>query len=269
MADKIVTQDPTKPGQFKVLGPTMVNNLVPLAGLDGTGAALNSVISFNGATWVPAAAPPSADTASNLGAGAQSFKSKVGADFQFRSIIGAGSIVGVQNANDITLTGAIITSSNLGAGNGVFSAKVGNDLQFKSLIAGANVTLTPTATDITIALAGSSGVFTASFTSAGQTITASGSLTLAHGLAANPKLVTSILKCTSADNNFSVNDELVMPVLQSAPGAACGAVVTYDATNLYIRFGSTGSTYQALDKTTGGQVGLTNAKWNVIFKAFA
>lgn len=114
----------------------------------------------------------------------------------------------------------------------------------------------------------STPVFSVSFTSSQQTITAAGALTLAHSLGANPALVTCVLKCQSADNSFSTGDELVMPVLQAFSGGGCGAVVTYDSTNLYVRFGNTAATYQALDKTSGAEVGLDNTKWKVIFKAF-
>lgn len=155
MADKIVSQDPTKPGVDKVNGPTLTATFqIPLSGLDNTVGNNGDVIAKSAGVWGPSAAPPSADTASNLGAGAQVFKSKVGADFQFRTLIGAGGTTVTQNANDITISSVVETASNLGAGTGVFSSKVGVDFQFKTLLAGSNITLTPTATDITISASG-------------------------------------------------------------------------------------------------------------------
>ena len=41
-------------------------------------------------------------------------------------------------------------------------------------------------------------IFTEQFESTGQTISAAGSLTLAHGLAAQPKLYLTYIKCTTA-----------------------------------------------------------------------
>lgn len=104
MAEKILTGDPTLPGVIKH-GPTLTSNgKIPLADLDPTGVVNGEVVTLLGGVWSHSSAPPSADTASNLGAGSQVFKSKVLADFQFRSIIGASGITATQNANDITLS---------------------------------------------------------------------------------------------------------------------------------------------------------------------
>src|SRR5690606_31200663 len=52
--------------------------------------------------------------------------------------------------------------------------------------------------------------FTKSFTSPEQTITSAGALTIAHGLGVQPTLVAAKLVCTSADNGYAEDDEIVI-----------------------------------------------------------
>ncbi len=55
-----------------------------------------------------------ANTASNLGTGAQIFSAKTGVDLAFRSIIGGTGVTATQNANDITLS---VTEADINIGN--------------------------------------------------------------------------------------------------------------------------------------------------------
>lgn len=111
MADIIITQDPTKPGVLKGNGPTLTAaGDLPLTALSVTGAVNGQAVVLTAGDWAPGNVA-SSDTASNLGAGSQVFKSKVALDFQFRSIIGGTGITAVQNANDITLTTSTSTSA--------------------------------------------------------------------------------------------------------------------------------------------------------------
>lgn len=221
MADHILTQDPTKPGVIKGNGPILASgNTVPLSGLDVTGANNGDAIVLVGGVWTPGTAGSSSDTASNLGGGAQVFKSKVAADFQFRS-----------------------------------------------LLAGSNITITQNANDISIASTGSS-VFTSSFTSAAQTITSGGSLTLAHGLGGIPTLMQARLRCISAEGNYSVNDEVVIALGSTDLNNSIGLIVVPDATNLVCRYGSEVRSFSGLDKTTGTLFAATNPNWNLILRAW-
>lgn len=108
MADNIVTQDPTKPGVLKGNGPTLASgNKIPLNGLDTTGAANGDVIKLTGGVWAPGTGGASSDTASNLGGGAGVFASKVGADFQFKSLVaGANTSIGT-SGTEITITSGV------------------------------------------------------------------------------------------------------------------------------------------------------------------
>jgi hypothetical protein len=70
----------------------------------------NDVLTWNAVDgeFQPAAAPGAAggeaNTGSNVGTGSGVFKTKVGSDLQFKSIIGTDPIVATGNTNDITLT---------------------------------------------------------------------------------------------------------------------------------------------------------------------
>jgi hypothetical protein len=85
-------------------------DLDDLSNVDYTGTpTTNHVLTWDGDSWVSAAPPGlgggEANDGNNLGAsGSSVFSSKVGADLQFRKIIGTAPIVATQNTNDITLT---------------------------------------------------------------------------------------------------------------------------------------------------------------------
>lgn len=115
-------------------------------------------------------------------------------------------------------------------------------------------------------LAGALG-FSKQYVSTGQTITAAGSLTLAHGLAAQPKLLSVYLSCTSADLNYSSGDEVFVPFM--GDDNSRGVSVVPDATNLNVRYGSAANVFALLDKTTGGIAAIDATKWVCIFVAWA
>jgi hypothetical protein len=106
----------------------------------------------------------------------------------------------------------------------------------------------------------------AKYTSAAQTITAAGSLTLAHGLSAIPTMFEARLKCISAEGNYSVNDEVVQYL--GGENSDVGVSVVADATNLNVRFGSAANTFIINNKTTGGGLSIDNSKWQIIFRAW-
>jgi hypothetical protein len=108
------------------------------------------------------------------------------------------------------------------------------------------------------------------FTSADQTITAAGSLTIAHGLGRIPTFLQAYLVNVTNANNY-VTGEIVAVQLGSESTSATdsrGVSVVPDATNLNIRFGSSANTFNVLDKTTGATAGITNANWTIRFIAF-
>lgn len=106
------------------------------------------------------------------------------------------------------------------------------------------------------------------FTSANQTITAAGSLTLAHGLGSEPVMVQAFLVCQTAEYGYSANDVVAMnPSENAAANASFGHSIEVDSTNLNIRFGASTGVYQILNKTSGAIQTITAANWRVKFKA--
>ncbi|MCK5019411.1 MAG: hypothetical protein KAS32_20300 [Candidatus Peribacteraceae bacterium] len=113
-------------------------------------------------------------------------------------------------------------------------------------------------------------IFTSSFTSAEQTITSGGPLTLAHGLGAAPSLIQCRLICKSAEANYSVDDELIISSGWSSDDITAnrGVSIVPDATNLNVRFGNAPNVFTILDKTTGARF-LVTVNWKFIVRAWA
>lgn len=108
---------------------------------------------------------------------------------------------------------------------------------------------------------------TRSYTSADQTITTAGTLTLAHGFTAgSPRLVQLRLKCLTAEHGYSIGDQ-VLVAEGGLPGNR-GAAVVLDATNIVIRFGSDANVFNVNDKATGASAAATNANWALIVRAW-
>lgn len=107
------------------------------------------------------------------------------------------------------------------------------------------------------------------FTSAEQTITAAGGLTIAHGLTGAPNLIQAHLICKTGELGYSIGDELMYPMGEEAGGANNrGLSVVPDATNLVIRYGQAVAPMTILNKTTGVATVLTLANWKLVMKAW-
>lgn len=106
------------------------------------------------------------------------------------------------------------------------------------------------------------------FESAEQTILEAGSLTLAHGLGAVPKLIVPLLICKTAEGGFSVNDVVfINPNIHSSNQ---GASIVPDATNINIRFGLAKlSAYRVIHNNNGISFDITNDSWRFIVRAWA
>ncbi len=101
-----------------------------------------------------------------------------------------------------------------------------------------------------------------------QTITSGGGLTLAHGLGVQPHVLMPWLHNVTAEQNYSIGDEIPIWAM-GENGANQGAAYITDATNVNVRFGtSAGNAFNILNKTTGAVAGITNADWKLVVRAW-
>ncbi|WP_295532885.1 hypothetical protein [uncultured Thioclava sp.] len=109
------------------------------------------------------------------------------------------------------------------------------------------------------------------FESAEYSITAAGALTIAHGLGVQPTLYLPYLKCKTADNGYSVGDELLInPSLNVAGAYDSGVALVPDATNIDVRFGANGNVLQIIHKTSGGRAPIASGTtaWKFFVRAW-
>jgi hypothetical protein len=93
----------------------------------------------------------------------------------------------------------------------------------------------------------------------------SGALTLVHGLGVQPSDIQVYLRCITAEQNYSIGDEVRFNDTQNNTGGS-GMAVIPDATNINARFHSA-NTPALTNKTTRASGGyLTAANWKAVFR---
>lgn len=106
-----------------------------------------------------------------------------------------------------------------------------------------------------------------SYTSAEQTISNAGTGTLTHGLGSIPKLVQLRLVCKTAENGYSIGDEILWGTAFS--GADRGVSITLSATEIIYRYLNNTTPFNCPNKTTGAMANLTNGNWRLVVRAWA
>lgn len=127
---------------------------------------------------------------------------------------------------------------------------------------GTDTTRIPTADAIYSALG-----FTSYFQSSAQTITVAGALTLAHSLGRYPVFITVELRCVTGELGYTAGDRVAFSPSGDLNGTSSGLSITYDATNLNVRFGA--AAFALTNKTTGSAGStITPASWTIVFRAW-
>ena len=112
--------------------------------------------------------------------------------------------------------------------------------------------------------------FSKEFTSADQTISAAGLLTLAHGMGASPSVVMYYLICQTGELGYSAGDVVHISVESDSNNTVPRSFTSVlDSTNISIRFGNTNPPFALLNKSTGAIAAITSANWKFRVKAWA
>lgn len=225
---------------------------IPLA-LLGWNATGNALQSFAGAAGSPVSSFMAPAVAATNATAAQ-------------TAIG-GTSVGraVFSAADAAAARTVITAAASGANTDITS------LNAPAL--GAATATTQTSTDNTTKVATTAYVksvqsalsLTTRFTSADQTVTGNSVLNVAHGLGAKPSLVRVVLKCTTAELSYSVNDEVEANFLFTSGVGVVG--IASDATNVTVI--TNGAQPSVLNKSTQAISNITLANWRWVVRAWA
>ena len=107
--------------------------------------------------------------------------------------------------------------------------------------------------------------FTRVFKSTDQTVTPNSTLNVAHGLGVRPEMFNVVLKCTTAEANYAVGDEVFFSYNYISGVSVVQA--SADATNVVINF--TGAATRVLNKTTQVEFTITPANWRFVVRAYA
>jgi len=116
---------------------------------------------------------------------------------------------------------------------------------------------------------GISGGFASRYESPEQAITSGGLVTLTHGLPSTPRVLTGVWVCKTAENGYSVGDEIYAVFGAFNSASSDGMAVFCDAVNISCRFGSGTNPIISINKTTGALFRLTSANWRLVVRAWA
>ncbi len=173
-------------------------------------------------------------------------------------------------ANHVLKTRAVNTGTGL-QGGGDLTADRTLALANTAVAAGAytKASLTVDAQGrLTAASSGAADVLTAAYESAGQALGSGTTLTLAHGLGAEPKIVILhlVVLAGQTDLGYSAGEKVFVPGEPDTTSVS-GCTVQFDATNIYIAFTVNGQ-FTIRNKATSAIGNTNSSKWNLVARAF-
>lgn len=112
---------------------------------------------------------------------------------------------------------------------------------------------------------------TESFTSAEQTLTATGTLVLAHSLSSTPYLIMPYLICKTSEYGYAIGEELLVNPAGNDPAGtgSRGLSIVPDGTNIDITYGAQANMINIIRKDNGLVEEATSANWKLIIRAWA
>ncbi len=111
-------------------------------------------------------------------------------------------------------------------------------------------------------------IFTREYISTNNTISAGATLVMTHGLGAAPKLVQCQIVCQSADNSYSANDVVILPIGGPVSGANYGISPYVDATTITVQLGNSANGISILTKGAGVYGVIDATKWKMVISGW-
>jgi hypothetical protein len=208
--------------------------------------------------------PPPACTVDGVNYSLVSSYGEVRGSFNLGNIV---LIAGPQGPPGSGGSGAV---SSVSAGSGIsVSPTTGNVVVTNngvtSLAAGSGISVSGSTGLVTITNTGSSS-FAPNFSSGGQTITLSHLYNIAHGLGRNPYFMRAYIVCTTADNGYSVGEQIQWAEGQDISSTMYNGTAGCNSTDVFLAMGAEGLLFT--NKSSFGPVLLTIASWQLHLDAW-